>query len=263
MKTVFTIVVLTISTHSTVCMEKNKMNTVTIIRIPILPMGMINAFLIINDQNCILVDSGLPNTESKVEKALKSNGLTFKDITLIVVTHAHIDHAGNARLIRELSKAPIVAHEGDLPFLKGQAPMTFCTTGWFGRLFLKTGLITKSYAPFEPDILLKNHEVFDLTSFGIPAMAKHTPGHTAGSISVILENKEALVGDLVSSGILLGGIIRTHHAKRPPFEDDPHRVSHELQGMVRSGVETFHMGHGGPLHAMEVSHHAQNLMKQT
>ncbi|MBU1169660.1 MAG: hypothetical protein KKD44_08870 [Proteobacteria bacterium] len=94
-------------------------------------------------------------------------------------------------------------------------------------------------------------------------MAKHTPGHTAGSISVILKSKEALVGDLVSSGILLGGIIRKNHAKRPPFEDDPHRVSNELQGMIHSGVETFHMGHGGPLRALEVSRHAQNLIKLT
>jgi hydroxyacylglutathione hydrolase len=242
-------------------MEEEKMKNANIIRIPILPMGMINAFLIINDQNCILVDSGLPDTESKVEKALKSNGLTFSDIKLIVVTHAHIDHAGNAKLIRELSKAPILAHEGDLPFLTGQAAMGFCPTGWFGRMFKKTGLITKHYAPFEPDILLKNQEIFDLTLYGIPAIVQYTPGHTEGSISVVLKNKEALVGDLVSSGILLGGIIRKKHAKRPPFEDDPHRVSHELQGMIRSGVEMFHMGHGGPLNAMEVSHHAQNLIK--
>lgn len=237
------------------------MNGTHIIRIPILPMGMINAFLIIHDHHCILVDSGLPGTESKVEKALKSNGLTFTDMTLIVITHAHIDHAGNAGLIRELSKAPIVAHEDDLPFFTGKAPMTFCPTGWFGRLFKKTGLIEKPYDPFEPDIMLKNKDVLDLASFGIPAMAKHTPGHTQGSISVVLQNKEALVGDLVSSGILLGGIMRKNHAKRPPFEDDPLRVCHELQGMVHKGVETFHMGHGGPLHAMEVSRHAQSLLK--
>ena len=237
------------------------MNNTHIIRIPILPMGMINAFLVIHDHHCILLDSGLPDTESKVEKALKSNGLSFADITLIVITHAHIDHAGNAGLIRKLSTAPIVAHEGDLPFLTGKAPMTFCPTGWFGQLFKKTGLIEKPYHSFEPDILLKDQDAMDLTSFGIPAMAKHTPGHTQGSISVVLKNKEALVGDLVSSGILLGGIMRKNHAKRPPFEDDPHRVGNELQSMVRSGVDIFHMGHGGPLHAKEVSRHAQNLLK--
>jgi hypothetical protein len=53
------------------------------------------------------------------------------------------------------------------------------------------------------------------------------------------------------------------HAKRPPFEDDPNRVGIELQGMVQSGVKTFHMGHGGPLSAGEVLHHAQKLMKLT
>jgi glyoxylase-like metal-dependent hydrolase (beta-lactamase superfamily II) len=166
------------------------MKNTDIVRIPILPMGMINAFLVISDGHCILVDSGLPGTESKVEKILRSKGLSFTDISLIVVTHAHIDHAGNARLIRELSKAPIMAHEGDLPFLTGQAKMTFCPTGTFGRMFKKTGLITSPYHPFEPDIMLKDHDEFDLASFGIPAMAKYTPGHTEGSISVVLKTRK-------------------------------------------------------------------------
>jgi hydroxyacylglutathione hydrolase len=86
-----------------------------IIRIPILPFGMVNAHLLIGDGGCILVDAGLPGTESKVEQVLKKHGYTFTDIKLIVVTHAHVDHAGNAATLRELTKAPIVAHVEDAP----------------------------------------------------------------------------------------------------------------------------------------------------
>lgn len=239
------------------------MAALQIIRIPILPFGMVNCHLILGTKGCIVVDTGLPGSESKIEKALKNRGLSFKDIKLIVITHAHVDHAGSAARLRELSGAPILANEGDLKHYTQETPMTFCSTGWFGRLFLKTGLILQPYTAFKPDILLTNDEIMDISQFGIPGFVKHTPGHTAGSISVELATKDALVGDLVASGILLGGIVRTKHAIRPPFEDDPHAVGVELQRLIDSGMERFYMGHGGPLKADEVQRHVQTLMTLT
>jgi hypothetical protein len=54
-------------------------------------------------------------------------------------------------------------------------------------------------------------------------------------------------------------LLRTGHAKRPPFEDDPHQVADELQRLVDAGMQRFYMGHGGPLPASEVERHAQVL----
>ncbi len=231
-----------------------------IIRIPILPFGMVNAHLILGVGGCILIDAGLPGSESKIEKALTLHGLTFKDIKLIVVTHAHVDHAGSAYVLRELSQAPIVAHADDAKHFSREAPMTFCPTGWFGNLFLKTPLMYEPYQGFVPDILLSKDETLDLSRYGISGTIKHTPGHTAGSISVELPTKDALVGDLLASGILLGGIIRTGHAKSPPFEDDSHTVGLTLQRLLDSGMQRFYMGHGGPLAADEVQRHVRALM---
>lgn len=236
------------------------MAALKIIRIPILPFRMVNCFLIQGVEGCILVDTGLPGSESKIKKALKKCGLSFKDIKLIVITHAHVDHAGSATRLRELSGAPIVAHEGDLKHYTREVPMTFCPTGWFSHLFKATGLILQPYTAFRPDILLTNDEVMDVNRFGIPGFVKHTPGHTAGSITVELTTKDAMVGDLVASGILIGGIVRTKHAIRPPFEDDPHAVGTELQRLINSGMERFYMGHGGPLEADEVQRHVKILM---
>jgi hypothetical protein len=81
-------------------------------------------------------------------------------------------------------------------------------------------------------------------------------------VSITLDSGDALVGDLVASGVLLGGIMRTGHAIRPPFEDDPQAVGNELMEMVEAGVQTFHMGHGGPLPAHEVRRHALSLRDQ-
>lgn len=234
-----------------------------ITRIPILPFNIVNAHLIHGKAGCVLVDAGLPGSEHKIEKTLSKNGLTFKDIKLIVITHAHVDHAGSAYVLRELSRAPIVAHANDAKHYSRETPMTFCPTGWFGRQFLKTPLIHEPYKDFAPDILLSNNDTIDLSRYGIPGMIGHTPGHTAGSISVELSSKDALVGDLIASGILLGGIIRTKHAIRPPFEDDPHSVGVALQRLLDAGMERFYMGHGGPLNASEVQRHARILMALT
>ena len=230
-----------------------------IVRVSILPFGMVNCHLIIGQHGCVVVDTGLPGSTTKIGKALTRHGLSFADIRLIVITHAHVDHAGSGAELRELSGAPIVAHRGDLCHYTQEKPMTFCATGWFGRLFLKTGLIRQPYVPFVPDILLDHDARLDLAPYGIEGVVSHTPGHTDGSISIALAGNAAMVGDLIASGVLLGGLVRTGHAQRPPFEDDPRATAAALQGLVDAGVEHFYMGHGGPLPAAEVIRHARAL----
>jgi hydroxyacylglutathione hydrolase len=239
--------------------RKPAMSPPRIVKISILPLGLVNCHLVIAPEGCILVDTGLPGSEHKIGRALKRHGRSFSDVTLIVVTHAHVDHAGSAARLRELTGAPILAHAGDLDHYQQRKPMTFCETGWFGRLFMRTGLILQPYASFTPDILLCDTTRVDLSSYGIDGVAFQTPGHTTGSVSIQLGSGDALVGDLVASGILLGGLVRTEHAMRPPFEDDPQMVSTQLMGMVEAGMQRFHMGHGGPLIAGEVRRHALSL----
>jgi hydroxyacylglutathione hydrolase len=230
-----------------------------IVRIPILPLKMVNAHLLLGSQGCVLIDAGLPGSATKVERVLLQQGLSLRDIRAIVITHAHVDHAGGAAELREKTRAPILAHADDLPYYRREAPMTLCPTGWFGRFFLKTPLPHQSYTAFEPDILLAADDSFDLSGFGVPGIVRHTPGHTKGSVSVELGSEEALVGDLLASGVLMGGVIRLSHALRPPFEEDPQAVARELLRMVDAGVERFYLGHGGPLNAREVRRHAETL----
>ena len=221
------------------------MSDYQVIRVSILPFGLVNAHIVKGPNGCILVDAGLPGSEKKIEASLKANGLTFKDIKLIVITHAHVDHAGTAAKIRRLSGAPIVANEGDLKYYLRKEPMSFCSTGWFGRLFIKTGLMFEPYEAFTPDILLTEGQTLDLKPYGLNGQVQHSPGHTGGSISVNLDSQQALVGDLLASGILLGGIMFTDRPKRPPFEDNPIAVAKQLQQLINNGAQDFYMGHGG------------------
>lgn len=230
-----------------------------IIRIPILPLKMVNAHLIRSEAGCILVDAGIPGSEKKIGRALARLGLTFRDIKLIIVTHAHTDHAGSAARLRALSGAPILAHRDDLDFYTRRRPMSYCATSWVGKLFFKTPVPHQPYDGFEPDILMSNGDSFNLLEFGVDGKVLHTAGHTAGSVSVELGSHDMLVGDLIASGILIGGIAFNGRAIRPPFEDDPHIVAKELKRMIDNGGKRFYMGHGGPLEVVEVMRHVGSL----
>jgi hydroxyacylglutathione hydrolase len=238
------------------------MNDVRIVRVPILPLQIVNAYIVIGPGGCILVDSGLPGSENKIIRALAAHELSLQDIQLIVVTHAHVDHAGAAAGLRELSGAPIVAHRGDLAHFRRELPMTFCPTGLSGRLFYRTKLILEPYVAFTPDILLEDGQAFPLAPYGVPGRIEPTIGHTRGSISVLLSNGDALVGDLLASGILIGGIALNGHARRPPFEDDPQAVAVQLRRLLAEGSKNFYVGHGGRLEAEEVKRHADRLFRQ-
>jgi hydroxyacylglutathione hydrolase len=235
------------------------MASTQIIRVPILPLGMVNAYVIKDDSGCILVDAGIPGSERKIGRVLARHGLSFADIRLIIVTHAHTDHAGSAARMRQLSGAPILAHKDDADFYSRKEPMTYCPATRFGRFFIKTPLPHQPYEGFVPDIMMTDGDAVNLLDFGVEGQVRHTGGHTPGSIAVELASNDALVGDLVASGILIGGIAFTGHAMRPPFEDDPQRVARELTRMVEGGAKHFYMGHGGPLEAPEVMRHARKL----
>ena len=75
-----------------------------IVRVPILPLKIVNAHLLIGSDGCLLIDAGLPGFAAKVGKVLSKHGLTFQDIKGIVITHAHVNHAGGAAELREKSR---------------------------------------------------------------------------------------------------------------------------------------------------------------
>lgn len=73
-------------------------------------------------------------------------------IAKIAILPFNIDCAGGAFALRELSRAPIVAHVGDLSHYRRVEPMSFRPTGWFGRIFRKAPMIHAPYQVFIPPV---------------------------------------------------------------------------------------------------------------
>jgi glyoxylase-like metal-dependent hydrolase (beta-lactamase superfamily II) len=96
---------------------------------------------------------------------------------------------------------------------------------------------------------------------GFPLKIIHTPGHTPGSVSVLMENNRVIAGDLAASGVLLGGIALRSEPKQPPFEEDTKAVAISLELLLQRGCKTFYLGHGGPLNADRINEHVSALRR--
>jgi hydroxyacylglutathione hydrolase len=87
-------------------------------------------------------------------------------------------------------------------------------------------------------------KIFLCPLFGIPGKVVYTPGHTMGSVSVLLETGDAFVGDLAMSGFPV-----RFNPGPPVFAEDTKRVKESIRMLLERGAKTFYPGHGKPFAA--------------
>ncbi len=80
--------------------------------IPDNPLGYTNTYLIQGDDEALLIDAGWNGEEAlrSLREQVTEIGISFQDISQIIITHAHIDHYGLAGRLRQLSRAKIALH---------------------------------------------------------------------------------------------------------------------------------------------------------
>lgn len=215
------------------------------VRIDPISMGVSQCFLV-RGEGAILIDAGTPHQVGRFRTALQRLGVAPKDIRLIVLTHAHADHAGSLKEISALTGAPIAAHGSEHAWLEqGRSPLPPGVTAWGKVIMGLMGLLgsTEGYPPVETGFVL-NDEEFSLAAYGIPGSIVYTPGHTRGSVSVLLESGEAIVGDLAMASFplrLSPGL--------PVLAENWTQVLESWRMLLARGVTTIYPAHGKPFPA--------------
>ena len=105
-----------------------------IVTVPILPLGMLNSYILVGNRP-VLVDTGMPGAAPKVGAALAREGFSPTDVSLILITHRHVDHIGGAAALQRATGAPVAIHALDADWLRRGQGGSRTPTGWAGRLF--------------------------------------------------------------------------------------------------------------------------------
>jgi glyoxylase-like metal-dependent hydrolase (beta-lactamase superfamily II) len=135
-----------------------------------------------SDQGLVLIDAGM---NLNMIKQIDSHGMRFKNIQHCILTHCHIDHIGIcAKLKKELPNIKFYGHELDAVPIEEFGHDDRTAASWYGVRYEPI----KLYRKFTSDTVLK------LGSYDFQCI--HTPGHTPGSISVLVESegKKVLFG---------------------------------------------------------------------
>ena len=194
-----------------------------------------NSYLIVEEKQLTLVDAGLPGDGRKILNYISRIGRTPLELERLIVTHSHPDHTGSLKMLSQLTGATVMAHQADT------RPRGKNETNWL-------------HYPGQPPSFDWNvpflqripaHEFIEDGQL-LPVLSGlrvvHTPGHTAGSVCLYLDEQKLLfTGDtLIADGYCF---------RRPvPFPGTnfrDYRVS--VDRLARLPFETACVGHGQPL----------------
>jgi glyoxylase-like metal-dependent hydrolase (beta-lactamase superfamily II) len=171
------------------------------------PLGSVNVYLIESDDGPILIDTGWRTDEvvGAIEAGLAAVGATTADLSQIVLTHAHPDHAGLASTFREASNAPIALHAADWqmvdPVRRQDEANLARSAAWFRRNGLPDRdsgdargarrSMGERNPPFVPDRALVDGESLQLGRFNFRVI--WVPGHARGQVCLYDEREGVLI----------------------------------------------------------------------
>ena len=204
-----------------------------------------SAFLVTDENGAMIVDTGVAGRAPAMLKQIAVAGLLPADVKLILLTHYHADHSGSAFALREATGAPIAIHRDDAGQHRRGGRVDLQPTSVMPRL-MKVILSRAEIPAIEPDIILEDEA--DLTRFGGIGRSFVTPGHTPGSVCVLLADNSILAGDALS-----GGLMRARIARKPMFATDLDAAVRSMRVVADHAPTTVYVGHGGPLAAPSVT----------
>jgi glyoxylase-like metal-dependent hydrolase (beta-lactamase superfamily II) len=163
-------------------------------RIPTVGQDAVNSYALVDaDGSVTLVDCGLEKAPARIVAGLEAMGKALSDVTRIVLTHIHPDHAGGTAELARRSGAAVAVHSDDAQYAPSGRPPRSDSTLLSGRVFNR--LASGKFPPFEVTEPLADGDVLPV---GGGLRVVHTPGHSPGHISLLHEpTRIVITGDAI------------------------------------------------------------------
>jgi len=163
-------------------------------QVPVAPGIALDRFVysyLIAGETITLIDTGVAGCKTRIFDYIRSIGRDPAEISLVILTHSHPDHIGAARAIREETGCSVAAHPAERAWIEDVELQN--------RERPVPGFATLVGGPVPIDYELDRGDTIDIDgSREYELQVLHTPGHSAGSISLYLENEGALFsGDVI------------------------------------------------------------------
>jgi hydroxyacylglutathione hydrolase len=200
--------------------------------------GFVKSYIIIGEKNLILIDTGLPGSTNKIIKKIEETGFKTDQVSLIILTHAHLDHLGSVKQLQKITGAKVAIHKNDAPYLiEGKSAEVTPISG-FGKLIMwmvknRSRIIDGT----KPDILIEDE--IGLYDYGVKGKVLSTPGHTEGSVSIFLDSGKCLTGDTIGSTF-----------RKPTygmFCNDINMLKESIVKIKNSNAKEVYLSHGGKI----------------
>jgi glyoxylase-like metal-dependent hydrolase (beta-lactamase superfamily II) len=198
---------------------------------------------LVDESGPLLIDTGMPGDEEAVLKALHDLGLQPRDLRMILITHAHLDHVGGLAAVKAATGAPVVASLHEKDHIQGRRMLCSMRREGLGGKVFKCMLFVmekfvKKYAPVQLDTAYCDADGGGRVE-GIEIIS--TPGHSPGSLSFYFSKKKAVfTGDALTGAPAPGLPLRAGCS-------DYVQALCSAQSLARLDADVCLFGHGEPI----------------
>ena len=218
--------------------------------------GIIGSYLIAGETEIALIDPGPGSVIEAQLAAIREAGFDPADVTHLVLTHIHLDHAGmTGSLLRYMPRANVYVHSKGAPHLIDTSKVVASAARIYGeRMQELWGEITSV-----PEDRLRIIEGGDILTIANRRLEVHyTPGHAVHHVIFFdVHSGELFAGD--TAGVRLQGIDYIRPPTPPP-DLDLEAWSESIDTLKRLRPDVLYIAHFGP--TRDVTPHLERLREK-